>query len=228
MYEKVINEYLKKLDVRSSRIKRVIQSIKKFEKYLSSIGKTLDNSSPDDLDYFLKEYTIKYTSTYYIEDLKHYYALNKNKAMLDALEKVKYKYTPPVKLNKFQNIKTEYLEKLERMGIKTNNQLLYSCRTLDDRKKLSSKTSIPLDEINKLTKMSDLCRIFAVKSTRAQLYFEAGIDTVEKIAKLRLEKLRSIVVKYVEENNFPGVPTLPKEARFTVDFARKLNKIVEF
>jgi len=32
-------------------------------------------------------------------------------------------------------------------------------------------------------------------------------------------------VKYAEKNDFSGTPTLPKEAKFTVDFAKKLHKI---
>lgn len=226
--EKLLKEYLNKLNLRISRVKRIIKSVDMFENYLLDLNKTLNSAIPDDLDNFLSEYTNKYVSIYYIEDLKHYYALRKNKVMQNTVEKMKYKYTPPYKLTNFKNINTEYLNKLIKVGIKTNNQLLNACKSNDERKKLSTKIDIPLKEINKITKMSDLCRIYAVKSTRAELYYEAGIDTVEKIAKLSPEKLRNIVVKYAEENDFSGTPTLPKEAKFTVDFAKKLHKIAEF
>jgi len=228
MDEKLLKEYLKKLSLRSSRIKRIIKSVEKFENYLLDSNKTLDSAIPEDLDSFLSEYTSKHVSKYYTEDLKHYYEARKNEVMQDAVKKMKYKYTPPYKLTNFKNINTEYLNKLKKAGIKTNNQLLNVCKTMDERKKLSSKLDIPLKEINKITKMSDLCRIYAVKSTRAELYYEAGVDTVEKIAKLSSKELRDIVVKYAEKNDFSGTPTLPKEAKFTVDFAKKLHKIAEF
>ena len=182
MDEKLLKEYLKKLILRSSRVKRIIKSVAEFENYLLDSNKTLDSAIPEDLDSFLSEYTSKYVSKYYTEDLKHYYEARKNEVMQDAVKKMKYKYTPPYKLTNFKNINTEYLNKLKKTGIKTNNQLLNVCKTMDERKKLSSKIDIPLKEINKITKMSDLCRIYAVKSTRAELYYEAGVDTVEKIA----------------------------------------------
>ena len=228
MDKKLLKEYLSKLSLRSSRVKRIIKSVDMFENYLFDLNKTFDSAIPEDLDNFLSEYTNKYVSKYYIEDLKHYYELRKNEIMQNAVEKMKYKYTPPYTLTNFKNINTEYLNKLIKAGIKTNNQLLNVCKTMDERKKLSSKIDIPLKEINKITKMSDLCRIYAVKSTRAELYYETGVDTVEKIAKLSPEKLRDIVVKYAEENDFSGIPTLPKEAKFTVNFAKKLHKIAEF
>ncbi len=76
--------------------------------------------------------------------------------------------------------------------------------------------------------MSDLTRIFAVKATRAQLYYEAGINTVEKIAALDPNELRSIVIKYAKESDFQGIPTLPKEAEATVNLARKLYAVIYF
>lgn len=227
MDEKLLVEYMGELGIRQSRIKRVLKSLQKFERFLFEQGKTLENGVSKDLDEFLFDYTQKYVSAFYSEDLRYYYDKKDNTVMKDAVEKLKYKYTPPYKLIDFESINKEYLERLKELGIETNNQLLYTCKTLIDRKVLSKRANIPLNAINKLTKMSDLVRIFAVKETRAQLYYEAGIDTTEIISQLTSIELRNIVVKYVEENNLPWTPTLPKEAEFTVDFARKLYKIVE-
>ena len=47
-----------------------------------------------------------------------------------------------------------------------------------------------------------------VKGTRARLYFEAGIDSVEKIASLEPEEFREMVVDHVDQSGFEGVPTL--------------------
>lgn len=64
-----------------------------------------------------------------------------------------------------------------------------------------------------------------MKGTRARLYYEAGFDSVEKIANLEPEDLRDQVVEYVKESGFDGVPTLPAEAVYTVEKARYLPKI---
>lgn len=226
--EELLKENLKKWGLRESLIKRIVKSTKELEKYFAKIDKTLDDATPDDIDSFLREYTQKYASPFHAEDLKPYYIITGNKDMEDAVEKMKYKYTPSFKLRNFQKIKEEYLKKLEEMGIKTNYQLLYACKTSADRERFAKKTGIPIETINEIAKLSDLSRIPAVKATRAQLYYGAGIDTVDKIANLKPEKLRNIVVKYVEENNLSELPTLPKEAEFTVGFAKKLHKIVEF
>jgi|SRR5690554_3213587 len=224
----MLKDYLKHLNLRDSRIKRIIKSTKRFEKYLLKLQKELKSAKPKNLDDFLLQYYNKYVSNYYIEDLYHYYSLKENSIMQNAINKMKYKYTPPFKLKEFNNIKKEVIMKLKSIGIITNNQLITVCRTINERKKLSNKIDVPLKTINKITKMSDLCRIYAVKSTRAELYYNAGIDTVEKISKLSSNELRDIVVKYAEENNFSGIPTLPKEAKFTVDFAKKLPRVVKF
>jgi hypothetical protein len=76
-------------------------------------------------------------------------------------------------------------------------------------------------------KLADLARIPGVKGTRARLYFEAGIDSVEKIASLEPEEIRELVVDYVDQSGFEGVPTLAKEAVYTVEKARKLPKMVD-
>lgn len=227
MDEKLLREYLSNLSIRESRIKRVINTVRKFEKYLDKSSNTLDDATADVLEEFLYDYSIKYTSNYYIEDLRYYYEKKENNVMQGAIEKLRYKYTPPFNLSNFL-IDEEYSKALNKRGIKTNNQLLNVCKTLKQRAKLSNMTKIPVDEVIRITKLSDLTRIYAVKETRAQLYYDAGIDTVDIIAKLDPTELRDIVLKYARDNNFSGVPTLPKEAEFTVNFARKLYKMVEW
>ena len=36
------------------------------------------------------------------------------------------------------------------------------------------------------------------------------------------------MVEYVAESEFEGIPTLPAEAQYTVDMARKFPKIVKY
>ena len=72
-----------------------------------------------------------------------------------------------------------------------------------------------------------MARIPGVKGIRARLYYDAGIDTVEKIAAMEPEELHERVIIYVEESDFQGVPTLPAEAKYPAEKARVLSKIIE-
>lgn len=173
-------------------------------------------------------YTTEYVTKYNLNHLRAYYKATENEKMEKAVKEGEYNYTPPYKLSEFYDIDEEYIEKLEKEGIKTNNQLLKEAETPKERKGLSKRTSVPLNVIEKLTKLSDLSRIFAVKAIRAKLYYDAGVDTVENIAGWDPTEFREMMEEYVENSDFPGEPTLQKEADFTVDFAKKLPKKVKF
>jgi len=66
-----------------------------------------------------------------------------------------------------------------------------------------------------------------VKGIRARLYYDTGVDSVEKMAGWEPEALRIMVTKYVERTGFDGTPPLPKEVSSTIANARKLPKIIE-
>jgi hypothetical protein len=148
--------------------------------------------------------------------------------MREAVDEMRYRFTPPCKLNRFLDIDPGHLETLKGLGIVTNNQLLYAADTPDKRTKLAEETGIPLAAIEKLVKLSDLARIFGLKGVRAKLYYDSGVDTVEKMARWDAIPLRGMLVEFVERTGFPGIATLPKEAEFTVDFAKKLPIVVTF
>jgi len=85
-----------------------------------------------------------------------------------------------------------------------------------------------LETVLELVKLSDLARIPGVKGIRARLYVDAGLDTLEKIASYEAEEFRALVVAFVERTGFAGVATLPAEARFTIEQARTLPKLVAY
>jgi len=77
-------------------------------------------------------------------------------------------------------------------------------------------------------KLADLSRIKGVKNVRARLYYDAGIDTVEKMARWNPEELRAHLIEFVKRTGFNGMAPLPKEARYTVETAKKLPRIIEY
>jgi hypothetical protein len=100
--------------------------------------------------------------------------------------------------------------------------------TKEGRNKLSKITNIPVDSILELVKLSDLARIPGVKKVRARLYYEAGLDTLEKITVCDTEELRKISAEYIKKTSFKGVPPTKKEAEHTVTMAKYLKKYVEY
>ena len=117
---------------------------------------------------------------------------------------------------------------LSENGIRNVDQLLAAGATNIDRVVLADHTGIPLPSIIEFVKLSDLARIPGVKGIRARLYYEAGIDTIEKMADLEPEELHAQVTAYVNSSNFNGIATLPAEAIYTVEKVRELPKIVEY
>ena len=77
-------------------------------------------------------------------------------------------------------------------------------------------------------KLSDLARIPGIKSIRARLYYDAGVDSVQKIAKWNPNEFRRMLIEFDERTGFDGMAPLPKEAKFSVEKAKKLPKIVEY
>lgn len=63
--------------------------------------------------------------------------------------------------------------------------------------------------------------------TCAKLYYEAGIDTLEKVVEWNPEDMKEMLNEFIEKNNFDGIATLPKEVVMIVTLARHLPKIVE-
>jgi len=73
-----------------------------------------------------------------------------------------------------------------------------------------------------------LSRIEGVKNVRARLYHDAGVDTVEKMAKWNPEELRTYLTEFVNRTKFDGIAPLPKEVENTIEEAKKLPKIVTY
>lgn len=133
----------------------------------------------------------------------------------------------PFKLRDFRGVQPDHIAALEVQHIKSADQLLIAGRTRQQRSSLANLTGIPEDAILELVKLSDLARLPGVKGIRARLYYDAGVDTVEKMAEWEPEALRIMVTNYVEQTGFNGTPPLPKEVSSTIANAKKLPKIIE-
>jgi hypothetical protein len=134
----------------------------------------------------------------------------------------------PFSLAGFRGVDPENVRKLNEQGIGNVEQMLKAGRTPPDRKALAAETGVPVDRIVELVKLSDLARIPGVKGVRARLYYDAGLDTVEKLAGKEPGELGAMLGEFVKQRSFAGVPPLPKEVAATVSAARRLENVVEF
>lgn len=141
---------------------------------------------------------------------------------------MKEKKRNPFKLKDFLGVDPEFIAKLEARRIKSAEQLLIAARTSGQRAALAQETDIPADVLLELVKLSDLARLPGVKGIRARLYYAAGVDSVEKMARWEPEALRLMMTLYVEQTGFPGIPPLPKEVSSTIANAQKLPRVVEY
>ncbi len=132
----------------------------------------------------------------------------------------------PFKLKEFMGIDPAQVARLEALGIKNTSQMLVAGKTAGERAKIAEKSDVPPEVVLELVKLSDLARLPGVKGTRARLYYEAGVDTVEELASYEPEELLKLSTEFVERTRFPGIPPLPKEVSSTIENARRLPAIV--
>ena len=134
----------------------------------------------------------------------------------------------PFPLTDFMGVRAEDAQKLSAVGIRYAGQMLEAGRTKAQRETLALQTGIAEETILELVKLSDLARIPGVKGVRARLYLECGLDSPARLAQLDPQELVRRVTEYVQRSGFPGVPTLPEEARHTVESTAKLPDVVEY
>lgn len=133
----------------------------------------------------------------------------------------------PFKLNDFRGVDPAAVAALAARGIKNADQMLAAGRTRELRSTLARETGVSPATLLELAKLSDLARLPGVKGIRARLYYDAGVDSVEKLAGWEPETLRRMVTDFAVRTGFEGIPPLPKEVSSTVANARKLPKILE-
>ena len=234
MDEEGFRGFLKKGGRSKNAIARCVRYVKEFETYLEENqgGKSLIDATSDDLEAFVNwlEREPKASAKGHLWGLAYFFDYSSSEEMrhlAGILREQRIKRTP-FPLKGFRGVNLEHIEKLAAVKIHNVNQMLKKGRTPQDREELANLTGVPLDAIVELVKLSDLARIPGVKGIRARLYVDAGVDTIEELAQWEPVAFRKMVVEFVERTGFDGVPTLPAEARFTIERAKKLPKIVEY
>lgn len=230
MDEEGFREFLRRGGRSQNAIKRCKTCVKEFERYLHKGKKRLGEESPENLEDFAAwiEREPKISAKTHLWALRYYYEFTSDEVMRRLASELREQRIKrqPFELKKFRGANPKYIDKLASIGIRNVKQMLEAGKTRVGRQNLSEKTGIPLEAILEFVKLSDLARIPGIKGIRARLYFDAGVDTVEKMAEWNPKQLREMLIEFVERTGFDGIAPLPKEAEFSVKKAKKLPKIV--
>jgi hypothetical protein len=227
-------KYLKKGGRSVSAINRCIHHVSIFEDFLrdSRQGTLINDADLEDLSEFIRlaDQDPKIKLKTLLWAIRYYYNYTGNLEMCNVVGAMREEriIRKPFPLKDFRGVDIGDLEALAGQGITNTVQMLQAGATQKDRRLLAEQTGIPEPNIVEFVKLSDLARIPGVKGTRARLYYEAGIDSVAKIANLEPENFLNQVVDYVNKSGFDGVPTLPAEAVYTVEKARKLPDVIDY
>ncbi len=134
----------------------------------------------------------------------------------------------PNRIADFMGISSETGDKLDKIGINNTEKLYNRVITKSDRLKLADLSGISTKDILELTKLSDLSRIKWVGVTYAQILYELGVDSVEKVSKsdpIELHRKINLLIK--ERNVFRGQIGL-NDVKILVESATRIPMEIEY
>jgi hypothetical protein len=236
MDEAAFQQYLKRAGRAEHVRAKVIRFVQDFAHYLELHrgGTQLDAASTEDLEAFTEwvETVQRRSAKMHLWAIRYYYHFMDNEPLQQragALREARVTRTrKPFLLRKFRGVDPDHTTKLAVIGIKDVVQMRTAGKTKQAREELAERAGIPSESILELVKLSDLARIEGLKGIRARLYYDAGVDTLDKLAQWDPEALRAMLQAYIERTGFDGIAPLPKEARNAVSKAKELPRIVEY
>lgn len=233
MDEAEFRKYLERGGRSASAIERCVRQVSDFQGFLDENypGVRVEDAGPATLEDYVAwvESETRTSAKNHLWALRYYFdfiGAGGMKSLAGELRQERIKRTP-FQLKKFRGVNQSYVRKLAELGIENVKQMVEAGNTPQQRKDLSEQAAVPPDAILELVTLSDLARLGAVRSVRARLYHDAGL-TPEIIATWKPDDLRTMLVEWVEQNDFDGIPPLPKEIQHLVGAARRLPKIVHY
>jgi hypothetical protein len=226
MDEESFRRFLRRGGRSENAAERAIRLTREYEAFLlERRGRTLDEASPGDLFEFTRIWDQERRNTKgYLWAIRYYYQFVSNREMSSLARELRSDRIKraPTPLNVFPGIEHSHLERLASIGIRNVDQMLKAGRMESGRVEMSEKSGVPQEAILELVRLSDLSLIPGVKGTRARLYHDAGVDTLEKMAQWDPEELRLVLVEFVRRTGFDGIAPWPSEAQYSVEAAKRL------
>jgi hypothetical protein len=225
--------FLEKGGRSNSAIERCVRHVSQFQDFLDDHrgGKSVAQAEIDELDAFLEfiESVPKASAKTYLWALAYYFDFCGNQRLKDHAKAQRQMriQRKAFQLKDFRGVNQAYVELLAKAGIGDVAQMLEAGKDAKSRESLAKETGVPEEMIFELVKLSDLARISGLKGIRARLYYDAGYDTLEKLAECQPEPLREALIEFVERTGFEGIPALPKEVEATIRQAKTLPKLID-
>jgi len=143
---------------------------------------------------------------------------------LTILNREAKSYLPnPVRLDKFAGIPANYVNSLDRIGIKNSRQLFYAAKAKDDRQSLAQQADIPIDILDELVSLSDLVRTYGVGPVFARLIYDVGIKSIKEFVEITAEEF----IRIYEEHEGKKADFGVSDIEFSLVIARELDIAVE-
>lgn len=228
--------YMKEKRFRPSKIKSYTNRVKRFEKFSREhgVGKSLKDLTTNDLRTNSNKY-VEWCEANSVNPYQDLWGVSEYYAFL-GLEELFYLCSQVMqmiqlkkfKLKDFLTVNQAYAGKLAKIGIETASQILEAGKTRKERDEIATKSGIPVNEVLKFVKIANLARCPGHKKKRACLYYEAGLDDLDKIANQNPAKMVGFIEEFIKRSGFDGsAPTLG-EAACSIENSKRIPRIIEF
>ena len=224
--------YMKERRNPPDKIKSYTNRVRRFEKYLAEhvLGKSIKDLAIGDLKRYVEWCEANNINPYQeLFGIREYYWFLRNETLSYSCNQVMQMIQlEKFKLKDFMTTNQEYAKKLATVGIKTASQILEAGKTGKEREEIARKSGVPVDEILKFVKLANLARCPGHMKKRACLYYEAGLDTFDKIAKQNPEAMIEFLDDFIKRTGFDGsAPTLA-DATSSVENSKRIPRIIQF
>ena len=232
MDENGFHAYMKEKKKPDNTIKSYINRVKRFEEYLveNKNGVQISELTIEDLQDFVKWCKNNKINAYQeLFGIREYCRFIGNKQLsYECNQVMQMIQLEKFKLKDFMTVNQEHAKTLAKMGIKTASQILEVGKTKKDREILADKSKIPKDEILKFIKIANLARCPGHMKKRACLYYEAGLDTFDKIAVQDPKEMIAFLEEFIKKSGFNGNAPIFVDAKSSVENSKRIPRIVEF
>jgi len=138
-------------------------------------------------------------------------------------------YQPkPRKLNGFQCIKKEIIDKLDKMGINDTAHLFDIIATKNNRINLAKELDLKYDEVSLLAKITDVSRLRYVSPNFATLLINSEYDTAERVQKADHNKLYEDLTNINKKEGYYKGNFGLKDMKFFVNDAKFIPLVIEY
>ena len=233
MNEEAFALFLKRKGKKQHVIERNLKAVARFGEYLQVERNTLlEDASVEDIQAYVKKMEDeKKSAKGPLYTLMNYFAFTKDDELLECARLLRKERTRKTRrmflIKDFLDVDHKHVEKLADIGIKNVEHMLEAGKTKCQRSQLAQQLDIPEAAILELVKLSDLTRLGYVKAKLSRLYYNAGLDSPQKIAQFEPDELHAFFQKFVKDSGWDGMVPNPKDLVHNIESARKLKPVVE-